>query len=108
MLHGLQVKTLGYWGCTSFLFSFFKWFFAATSTTGLSCGFDAWPSLGFKALNYTWQFDFELTYIGVGAHLSCCMSGARMPGRLHACMLTSDIGKAGLVRMARSLCRLRL
>ena len=61
------MKTLGYWGCTSFLFSFFKWFFAAESTTGLSCGFDAWPSLGIKALGYTWQFDFELTYIGVGA-----------------------------------------
>ena len=63
----MQVKTLAYWGGTSFLFSAFKWFFAATSTTGVSCGFSSWPSLGMDALNYNWQFDFELNYIGVGA-----------------------------------------
>ncbi|EIE18748.1 OPT superfamily oligopeptide transporter [Coccomyxa subellipsoidea C-169] len=61
-----QVKTLGYWGTTSFLFSFFKWFFGGSSTSGASCGFSSWPTFGMAALNYRWSFDFSLTYIGVG------------------------------------------
>ena len=64
----VQVKTLGYWGGTSFLFSFFKWFFAANSDS-VTCGFGAFPSLGIDALAYNWNFDFSLTYIGVGAFL---------------------------------------
>ena len=60
------MKTLGYWGGTSFLFSFFKWFFAANSDN-VTCGFGAFPSLGIDALAYNWNFDFSLTYIGVGA-----------------------------------------
>ena len=61
----VQVKTLGYWGMSSFLFSFFKWFF--TSPTGpTSCGFDSWPTFGMDALKWRWNFDFEQTYIGVG------------------------------------------
>jgi hypothetical protein len=62
----MQVKTLGFWGISSFVFSFFKWFFSATSGTQ-SCGFDSWPTFGMQALNYRWNFDFEQTYIGVGA-----------------------------------------
>ena len=64
--HGyVQVKTMGYWGMTSFLFSFFKWFFGGPSGAS-NCGFNMFPSLGLAALNQTWQFDFSLTYVGVG------------------------------------------
>lgn len=75
-----QVKTLGYWGGTSFLFSFFKWFFTASSDN-VSCGFSSWPSLGVDALAYNWNFDFSLTYIGVGAYLI----GISAPCRYFAC-----------------------
>ena len=68
------MKTLGYWGGTSFLFSFFKWFFAANSDN-VTCGFGAFPSLGIDALAYNWNFDFSLTYIGVGA---CCSALLRV------------------------------
>ena len=66
--HGYaQVKTMGYWGMTSFLFSFFKWFFGGPASAS-NCGFNMFPSLGIDALNQTWQFDFSLTYVGVGEH----------------------------------------
>ncbi|BDA49724.1 probable metal-nicotianamine transporter YSL6 [Coccomyxa sp. Obi] len=61
-----QVKTLGYWGGTSFLFSFFKWFFSGSSDSTAACGFTSFPTFGMSALNYRWNFDFALTYIGVG------------------------------------------
>ena len=58
---------MGYWGMTSFLFSFFKWFFGGPASAS-NCGFNMFPSLGIAALNQTWQFDFSLTYVGVGKH----------------------------------------
>jgi hypothetical protein len=52
-------------GISSFGFSFFKWFFSATGT---SCGsWEGFPTFGLKALKWTWNYDFSLTYIGVGA-----------------------------------------
>ena len=63
-----QVRTMGYWGMTSFLFSFFKWFFQGDPSSS-NCGFSQFPSLGLKALAQSWNFDFSLTYIGVGTHL---------------------------------------
>ena len=59
---------MGYWGMTSFLFSFFKWFFQGAPSSS-TCGFSQFPSLGLKALAQSWSFDFSLTYIGVGKHL---------------------------------------
>jgi hypothetical protein len=37
---------LGKYFAISFFFSFFKWFFSGLDD---SCGFDSFPSLGFKA-----------------------------------------------------------
>ena len=54
-------------GC-SFFFSMFKWFFSAS---GANCnGWDRFPTFGLKALKWTWQYDWSLTYIGVGAAVS--------------------------------------
>ena len=60
----MQMHTLSTWGVTSFAFSLFKWFFSAN---GEACGgFNGFPTLGLKALKWTWSYDFSLTYIGVG------------------------------------------
>ncbi len=66
----VQVKTLGFWGISSFLFSFFKWFFSS-SNGPTSCGFDSWPTFGMEAMEWRWNFDFEQTYIGVGEPCPC-------------------------------------
>ncbi len=40
------------------------------------CGFGSFPTFGTHALKYTWQFDFELTYVGVGMLVSALLSTA--------------------------------
>ncbi|XLU58814.1 hypothetical protein S245_053462 [Arachis hypogaea] len=57
-----QVKTLGKFFSFSFLWGFFQWFYTATD----QCGFQAFPSLGLKAYQNRFYFDFSATYIGVG------------------------------------------
>ena len=55
-------------GGGSFFWSMFKWFFSASGTT---CnGWDKFPTFGLKALEWTWQFDWSATYIGVGGSSS--------------------------------------
>ena len=61
----LQVKTMAYWGTTSLLWSTFKWFFGGPAGAA-GCGFSQFPSLGLIALAHTWNWDFSLTYVGVG------------------------------------------
>ncbi|CAI9767741.1 unnamed protein product [Fraxinus pennsylvanica] len=47
---------------TSFLWSFFQWFFSG----GGQCGFNNFPTFGLKAWNQSFYFDFSMTYIGAG------------------------------------------
>lgn len=64
---------MGYWGMTSFLWSFFKWFFNGDPSSS-NCGFSSFPTLGLSALAQSWSFDFSLTYIGVGESSPfCCL-----------------------------------
>ena len=60
-----QVKTMGYWGLTSFLWDFFKWFFQGDPASS-NCGFSNFPDLGLTALAQSWQFDWQINYFGVG------------------------------------------
>ncbi|RWR92594.1 Oligopeptide transporter [Cinnamomum micranthum f. kanehirae] len=46
----------------SFLWAFFQWFY----TAGDDCGFAAFPTLGLKAYQNKFYFDFSATYVGVG------------------------------------------
>ncbi|KAL2334372.1 hypothetical protein Fmac_015585 [Flemingia macrophylla] len=57
-----QVKTLGKFFSFSFLWGFFQWFYTATD----QCGFQAFPSLGLKAYDNKFFFDFSAIYVGVG------------------------------------------
>lgn len=57
-----QVKTLGKFFSLSFLWGFFQWFYTATD----QCGFQAFPSLGLKAYDNKFYFDFSAIYVGVG------------------------------------------
>ena len=58
------MATLLWAGGGSFVFSMFKWFFSAP---GEKCGgWDQFPTFGLKALKWKWQYDWSLTYIGVG------------------------------------------
>ncbi|KAI3407944.1 uncharacterized protein J3R85_020613, partial [Psidium guajava] len=57
-----QVKALGKFFCFSFLWGFFQWFY----TGGDGCGFTKFPTLGLKALQYRFYFDFSATFVGVG------------------------------------------
>lgn len=56
------MKELGKFLSFSFLWGFFQWFFAA----GSDCGFANFPSLGLKAYENRFYFDFSTTYVGVG------------------------------------------
>jgi uncharacterized oligopeptide transporter (OPT) family protein len=58
-----KVKVLAWTGVCSFLFSLFKWFFQGSD---YGCGFGAWPTFGLKAMKYTFNFDWQLNYIGAG------------------------------------------
>eukprot|EP00253_Pinus_taeda_P000935 PITA_00935 len=57
-----QVAYLGKYFVISFLFGFFQWFY----TGGSDCGFVNFPTLGLKARDNTFYFDFSLTYVGAG------------------------------------------
>ncbi|KEH26876.1 probable metal-nicotianamine transporter YSL7 isoform X2 [Medicago truncatula] len=57
-----QVKLLGKFFSFSFLWGFFQWFYTASD----GCGFQAFPSLGLKAYENKFYFDFSTLYIGVG------------------------------------------
>ncbi|XP_002986072.2 probable metal-nicotianamine transporter YSL6 [Selaginella moellendorffii] len=59
-----QVKCLAKTMGLSFFFSFFKWFYSGDGES--ACGFDNFPTLGLKALNNKFLFDFNLTYVGAG------------------------------------------
>ncbi|KAK3406142.1 hypothetical protein EUGRSUZ_K02318 [Eucalyptus grandis] len=57
-----QVKALGKFFSFSFLWGFFQWFYRA----GDDCGFAKFPTLGLKAFQNRFYFDFSTTYVGVG------------------------------------------
>ncbi|XP_010037026.2 probable metal-nicotianamine transporter YSL7 [Eucalyptus grandis] len=57
-----QVKALGKFFSFSFLWGFFQWFY----TAGDGCGFTNFPTLGLKAFQNRFYFDFSATYVGVG------------------------------------------
>ncbi|KAJ6766820.1 OLIGOPEPTIDE TRANSPORTER YGL114W-RELATED [Salix purpurea] len=57
-----QVKVLGKFFSLSFLWGIFQWFY----TAGDGCGFASFPSLGLKAYENRFYFDFSATYVGVG------------------------------------------
>ncbi|WOL18207.1 putative metal-nicotianamine transporter YSL12 [Canna indica] len=57
-----QVKTLVKLFVFSFLWGFFQWFY----TAGDDCGFIQFPSLGLKAQQNMFYFDFSASYVGVG------------------------------------------
>ncbi|KAF9683762.1 hypothetical protein SADUNF_Sadunf04G0048100 [Salix dunnii] len=57
-----QVKVLGKFFSFSFLWGIFQWFY----TAGDGCGFASFPSLGLKAYENKFFFDFSATYVGVG------------------------------------------
>jgi hypothetical protein len=63
-----KVKLLSFTGLCSFAFSVFKWFFQGTD---YACGFTAWPTFGFAAMKYTWNFDWQLNYVGAGGTGRC-------------------------------------
>lgn len=46
----------------SFLWAFFKWFYAAKDT----CGFAQFPTFGLQAWKHTFFFDFSTTFVGAG------------------------------------------
>ncbi|MCO5576764.1 hypothetical protein L7F22_030583 [Adiantum nelumboides] len=58
-----QIKYLGQFFSFSFFFSLFKWHFSGPQG---GCGFDKFPSLGIKAYDSKFYFDFNMTYIGAG------------------------------------------
>jgi hypothetical protein len=64
-----KVKLLGITGFFSFLFSMAKWFFQGTD---YACGFSAWPTFGFAAMKYTFNFDWQLNYVGAGERAKWC------------------------------------
>ncbi|PON47722.1 Oligopeptide transporter [Parasponia andersonii] len=57
-----QIKVLGKFFSVSFLWGFFQWFY----TAGDDCGFAQFPSLGLKAYQNKFFFDFSASYIGAG------------------------------------------
>ncbi|KAL3748865.1 hypothetical protein ACJRO7_010018 [Eucalyptus globulus] len=57
-----EVKALGKFFSFSFLWGFFQWFYRAED----DCGFARFPTLGLKALQYRFYFDFSATHVGVG------------------------------------------
>ncbi|WOL09806.1 putative metal-nicotianamine transporter YSL12 [Canna indica] len=57
-----QVWLLGKCFIGSFFWGFFQWFY----TGGDDCGFSSFPTLGLKAFQHKFFFDFSSTYVGVG------------------------------------------
>lgn len=75
-----QVKELGKWGCASFCWSLFNWFFSSTEGPNCSGGFGQFPSFGLQALKWHWNFDFGLIYIGVGMICPHIVNASMMAG----------------------------
>ena len=61
-----QVGVLGRWGAVSLAWATFKWFFSSDAGPHCSGGFDRFPSFGLAAMRWKLNFDFQLTYVGVG------------------------------------------
>ncbi|XP_042470552.1 probable metal-nicotianamine transporter YSL12 isoform X2 [Zingiber officinale] len=57
-----QVWMLGKCFIGSFFWGFFQWFYTASD----GCGFVSFPTLGLKAYDHRFYFDFSATYVGVG------------------------------------------
>ncbi|XP_030454759.1 probable metal-nicotianamine transporter YSL7 [Syzygium oleosum] len=57
-----QVRALGKFFSFSFLWGFFQWFYTAAD----GCGFANFPTLGLRAFENRFYFDFSATYVGVG------------------------------------------
>ncbi|XP_042382025.1 probable metal-nicotianamine transporter YSL12 [Zingiber officinale] len=57
-----QVWMLGKCFIGSFFWGFFQWFYTAAD----GCGFASFPTLGLKAYENRFYFDFSATYVGVG------------------------------------------
>ncbi|KAG6512179.1 hypothetical protein ZIOFF_030274 [Zingiber officinale] len=57
-----QVRTLGKF----FSFSFLWGFFQRPYKSGDDCGFEAFPTLGLKAYENKFNFDFSAMYVGIG------------------------------------------
>ncbi|KAI3407580.1 uncharacterized protein J3R85_020867 [Psidium guajava] len=62
-----QVRALGKFFSFSFFWGFFQWFYTAAD----GCGFANFPTLGLKAFENRFYFDFSATYVGdwYSAHL---------------------------------------
>lgn len=58
-----QIFYMGKYFVFSFFFSMFKWFFSGLND---GCGFDNFPTLGLKAHEKMFFFDFSMTYVGAG------------------------------------------
>lgn len=63
-----KVRVLAYTGVCSFIFSLAKWFFQGSD---YACGFGVWPTFGMAAMKYTWNFDWQLNYVGAGRLVIC-------------------------------------
>ncbi|KAL0033062.1 hypothetical protein WJX79_000741 [Trebouxia sp. C0005] len=73
-----QLRVLGITFSVAFLWDLFEWFFSGAG----DCGFGSFPTFGTHALNYTWQFDFELTYVGVGMLVPHAVNASMMLGAI--------------------------
>ena len=80
---------MGYWGMTSFLWDFFKWFFQGDPSSS-NCGFGQFPSLGITALGQSWNFDWQLNYCGVGEHMYSFFAGETCTQQPIACCITNQ------------------
>lgn len=62
-----QVRSLFKWFAFSFIFDVWKWFFSGDGDCGVvSGGFDSFPTFSIQAFQWTWYFNFQQNYIGVG------------------------------------------
>ncbi|RYR07061.1 hypothetical protein Ahy_B05g074379 [Arachis hypogaea] len=76
-----QVKTLGKFFSSSFLWGFFQWFYTATD----QCGFQAFPSLGLKA----YQNRYIMRYTGYLSLASpCSMFMSQVIGIVMECVVS--------------------
>ncbi|PKU82024.1 probable metal-nicotianamine transporter YSL8 [Dendrobium catenatum] len=57
-----QVSVLFKSLASSFIWSFFQWFYSG----GSDCGFNSFPTFGLQAYKNRFYFDFSATYVGVG------------------------------------------
>lgn len=63
-----QMWSMLKWFTFSFVFSGWKWVFSGDSDTcgEVTGGFDEFPTFSIQALDWTWNFNFQQNYIGVG------------------------------------------